>query len=149
MPQFDAGRWPDLLDLSRSAMFKSHVYIELGWGDDGYQSYLPPCHPHCATVIPQLLCSKILSFIFYFTHGGIILSLSLYLCCVDYSRQGLPYPPSGYAEMDNAVPPDRYGNYSSPFSPMCVLLSFKSIKAEKKLKRRGMFVLLVLVGRAR
>ncbi|XP_045030658.1 catenin delta-2 isoform X4 [Daphnia magna] len=27
----------------------------------------------------------------------------------DYSRQGLPYPPSGYAEMDNAVPPDRYG----------------------------------------
>ena len=128
MPQFDARRWPDLLDLSQSAMFKSHVYIELGWGDDGYQHYLPPCHPHCATVFPISFVS-ILSFHFL-TYGGItlFLSLPLYLCCVDYSRQGLPYPPSGYAEMDNAVPPDRYGNYSRPFSPIyvyaCVFFSF-------------------------
>jgi len=27
----------------------------------------------------------------------------------DYSRQGLPFPPSAYAEMDNVAQPDRYG----------------------------------------
>ena len=67
-----------------------------------------------------------------FTHGGII--LSLYLCCVDYSRQGLPYPPSGYAEMDNAVPPDRYGNYSPPF-PLCVCVFFFLFQVHKGRKR--------------
>ena len=50
----------------------------------------------------EFLLSKSIDLIFSF--------FSFFLCvCVDYSRQGLPYPPSGYAEMDNAVPPDRYG----------------------------------------
>ena len=92
-------------------MFKSHVYIEMGWGDDGYQRYLPPSHPHCAQrfFFPFFLFSISISSQNLLDSP----SSSTFVFCVyaDYSRQGLPYPPSGYAEMDNAVPPDRYGNF--------------------------------------
>jgi len=33
----------------------------------------------------------------------------------DYSRQGLPFPPSAYAEMDNVAQPDRYGTFEFCF----------------------------------
>lgn len=74
-------------------------------------------------LFPNSFVQNFVVHILFYTWRHNSLSLSLYLCCVDYSRQGLPYPPSGYAEMDNAVPPDRYGNYSSPLFPyVCVSL---------------------------
>jgi hypothetical protein len=55
--------------------------------------------------------------------------------------------------MDNAVPPDRYGNYFPPFPLfLCARVffsSFKFIRAEKEIQEKGMFMLFVLVGRAR
>lgn len=63
-------------------MFKSHVYIELGWGDDGYQHYLPPCHPLCANF------SSSSSFFFRFRFSyqdfsfGFICGIILDLNCV-------------------------------------------------------------------
>nr|CAH0108312.1 unnamed protein product [Daphnia galeata] len=43
---------------------------------------------------------------------GTILRSSVVRPSENQERQGLPYPPSGYAEMDNAVPPDRYAAHS-------------------------------------
>lgn len=102
-------------------------------------STLPPTVPSSlCDCFPYLFCFNFVFSLFnVWRHNS--LSLSLYFCCVDYSRQGLPYPPSGYAEMDNAVPPDRYGNYSPPFSPIfvyaCVFFFFLLFQIHEGWKR--------------
>lgn len=102
-------------------------------------STLPPTVPSSlCDCFPYLFCFNFVFSLFnVWRHNS--LSLSLYFCCVDYSRQGLPYPPSGYAEMDNAVPPDRYGNYSPPFSPIfvyaCVFFFLSSFSNSWRLKK--------------